>query len=127
MVGVQLLLGCWPRFKSPRAFLGRADGPAPAECFRCQSLTLIMPFGHQHSSPVAFAQAPILEHLEGLIGEIQKTDQVGHRRSTAPDPSANLLLADAKLVHQGSACLGLLDRVEVLPGHVLDECHLERD
>ena len=42
-----------------------------------------------------------------------------------PDPLPDLLLGEAELVHERGACMRRLDRVQVLPRHVLDHADLE--
>src|SRR3954453_21800020 len=66
-----------------------------------------------------------LQQGQNGVREIEQADQVGDRGAAAADPPGELLLRDAEVVDQRGAGSRLLDRIEVLPDHVLDQRGLE--
>ena len=63
---------------------------------------------------------------ERLVGQVEQAQQVGHRDAAAPDAQADGLARQAELLDERGAGARLLDGVEVLARHVLDERRLER-
>ena len=66
------------------------------------------------------------EHLERLVGEVEQTQEVRYRDARAADAAADLLARDPQLLDEQRAGARLLDRVEVLARHVLDQRELDR-
>ena len=75
---------------------------------------------------MALGQLAGREQLEHLVGQVEQPQQVGDRDARAPDAPADLLAREAELLDEQRAGARLLDRVEVLAGHVLDQRELER-
>ena len=74
---------------------------------------------------MALAELARLEQLERLVGQVEQPDQVGDGGAAAADAPRQLLLGEAEVLDQGGAGARLLDRVEVLADHVLDQRHLQ--
>ena len=74
---------------------------------------------------MALAELARLEQLERLVGEVEQADQVGDGGAAAADAAGELLFGEAEVLDQGGAGASLLDRVEVLADHVLDQRHLQ--
>ena len=66
-----------------------------------------------------------LEVVLDLGGETQQAEIVGHGSALLADALRHLLLRQAALVDQALVTEGGLDRVEVLPLHVLHDRHLQ--
>ena len=75
---------------------------------------------------MTLAQSAGLDRAEGLVRQIEQADEVRDGDAAAADASADLLAGEAELLGQRRTGARLLDRVEVLAGHVLDQRHLER-
>ena len=69
--------------------------------------------------------SPDSSSVEHLVGEVEQTDQVRDRGAAAADPARQLLLGDAEVLDQRRAGARLVDRVEVLADHVLDQRRLQ--
>src|SRR6185312_16738472 len=80
----------------------------------------------QQGSAVSFGQVAALDQLERFVGQVEQADEVGDRDAGAADPDADLFAGQPELLDQGRAGARLLDRVEVLAGHVLDQREFER-
>ena len=74
---------------------------------------------------MALAELALLEQRLHLVGEVEQPDQVRDRGAAAADAAGELLLGDAEVVDQGGAGAGLVDGVEVLADHVLDQRRLQ--
>ena len=74
---------------------------------------------------MALAEVARLEQLQRLVGQLEQADQIGDRGAAAADPSGQLLFGQAELLDQRRAGACLLDRVEVLADHVLDQRRLQ--
>ena len=66
------------------------------------------------------------EQVERLVGQVEQAQQVRDGDARAADAAADLLAGEAELLDEQRAGARLLDRVEVLAGHVLDQRDLER-
>ena len=64
-------------------------------------------------------------HLEHLVGKLEQAHEVRDRDAALADAAADLLLGQPELVDERRAGAGGLDRVQVLPRHVLDQRKLE--
>ena len=74
---------------------------------------------------MALAELARLEQPERLVGQVEEPDQVRDRRAAAADAAADLLLAEPEVLDQGGARARLVDGVQVLAGHVLDQRGLQ--
>ena len=81
---------------------------------------------HQQRAAVAFGQPAFDEQLEHLVREVEQAQQVRDGDARAADALADLLAGEPELVDEQRAGASLLDRVEVLARHVLDQRELER-
>ena len=112
----------------PRARVARSRGPtsrrrAPS---RARRAALVVVLGASRSArPCPSLSSPRLDQLERLVGKVEQADQVGDADAAAADAAAELLLGEAEVVDQRRAGARLLDRVEVLARHVLDQRELE--
>ena len=69
--------------------------------------------------------APVSSRLMRLVGQVEQPQQVRHGHAAASDTAAHVLSREAELLHERGAGARLLDDVEVLPRHVLDQRELE--
>ena len=69
--------------------------------------------------------SPVGEQLEHVVGQVEQPDQVRDRGPAAAEPPRELLLREPELLDQRRAGARLVDRVEVLAGHVLDQRRLQ--
>ena len=76
---------------------------------------------HQQRAAVALGQAARRRAVEHLVREVEQAHQVRDRDAGAADALADLLAGEAELVDEQRAGARLLDRVQVLAGHVLDQ------
>ena len=109
----------------PRAPLGLAHRPAAVARVACQPPPGVVVLAEQDRPAVPLGQVAGLDQLERLLGQVEQADQVGDRDAAAADPAADLLLGEAEVVDEHRARARLLDRVEVLAGHVLGEGEVE--
>ena len=109
-----------------RLRLGAADVPALGDRGAGEPAALVVALGHQDRAAVALGERPLREQVERLVGQVEQAQQVRHRDARAADAAADLLAREAELLDQQRAGARLLDRVEVLAGHVLDQRELER-
>ena len=93
--------------------------------FAAQAPPDIVAAGGEEGLAVALAELARLEQLEQLVGQVEEADQVGDRRAAAADAPGQVLLGDVELLDQRRAGPRLLDRVEVLADHVLDQRDLQ--
>ena len=84
-----------------------------------------MPWAPSRARPWPSLRDAGLQQLQRLVGKLEQADQVGDRRAAATDAAGELLFGQAELLDQGGAGLRLLDRVEVLADHVLDQRRLQ--
>ena len=75
---------------------------------------------------MALAERAALEQLERLVGQVEQAHQVRDRDAAAADAQPDLLARKAELLDERRTRSCLLDRVEVLTSHVLDQRELER-
>ena len=75
---------------------------------------------------MALAERALLQQLDHLVGQIEQPHEVADRDAAAPDPPADLLARQPELLDERRAGARLLDRVQVLARHVLDQRHFER-
>src|ERR1700689_2198322 len=80
----------------------------------------------QQSTAVTLAERALLHQLNRLGGQIEQTHEVADRPPATPDPPAHVLARQPQLLDQRSARSSLLDRVEILARHVLDERRFQR-
>src|ERR1035437_333020 len=76
---------------------------------------------------MALAERTSLHLLDHLVRQVEQADQVADRDTAATDATPHLLAREPQLLDERRARAGLLDRAEVLAGHVLDERELERN
>ena len=117
-----------PRFwlaSQPNPLLGLADRPAAAGGVAGEAAADVVAGGAEEGLAVALAEVAGLEQLQRLVGELEQADQVGDGGAAAADAAGQLLFGQAELLDQGGAGLRLLDRVEVLADHVLDQRRLQ--
>ena len=86
-----------------------------------------MVLGQQQRPAVSLAQHALLQQLDHLVGQVEQP-QIRLLTATRLRPTRRptVLARQAELLDQRRARAGLLDRVEVLARHVLDQRHLER-
>src|SRR4051794_4894080 len=117
------------RLRSARALgrvpLGLANRPALGCGLLGEPSASVLVADLEDRPAVTLAELTLLEQGEHLVGQIEKPDQVGDRGATPADAAGELLLRDPEVVHQRGAGPRLLDRVEVLPDHVLDQRGLQ--
>ena len=107
-----------------RRSVSRTDQPSAAACFASRVRFVLL--GDLEDRPaVSLGQLAPLEQGQHRVGQVEQPDQVGDRGAAAADAAGELLLRDAEVVDQGGAGPGLLDRVEVLADHVLDQRRLQ--
>ena len=75
---------------------------------------------------MALGQLAALDERERLVGQVEQAQEVRDRNAAAPDAQADRLPRQPELLDERGARARLLDGVEVLAGHVLDERGLER-
>src|SRR5262249_5287778 len=68
----------------------------------------------------------LLEESDHLVREIEQSHEVADRYPSTADTTADLLAGEPELLDERGAGASLLDRAEVLTGHVLDQRQLER-
>ena len=76
--------------------------------------------------PWPSVSVPVREQVEHLVGQVEQPQQVRDRDARAADAAADVLAREPELLDEQRAGARLLDRVEVLAGHVLDQRELER-
>ena len=103
-----------------------AHRPALVGGAACEPPTGAVVGGDQQRPAVALAESAALEQLERLVGQVEQANEVGDGDAAAADPQADLLAREAELLDERGAGARLLDRVEVLARHVLDQRELER-
>src|ERR1700744_4396264 len=75
---------------------------------------------------MAFGQRSVLQSFEHVVGQLQQPDEVRDGDAAASNSSSDVLAGEAELLYERGTGTRLLDRVEVLTDHVLDEGELER-
>src|SRR4051812_41273195 len=109
----------------PRASLRLSDRPPVRGCVSRQPATTVMVRRHEQSAAMTFGEDATLDRCEGVVRQIKQSEEVRHRDARATDPPTDLLARETELLDESGARAGLLDRVEVLPGHVLDQRELQ--
>src|SRR5581483_5109832 len=115
-----------PGARLPRLELELAHRPPARSRLPGKRPACGMVLGGQQRAAVTLGQLAALEQLERLVGKIEQADQVRDRDPAASDAQADLLAREPQLLDERRAGARLLDRVEVLPHHVLHQRHLER-
>ena len=111
-----------PRLLSPARALRASSPTSPPRRPRARALRRASWSSASSSArPWPSLSAPLLDQLEHLVGQVEQAQQVADRDPAAPDTAADLLARQAELLHQRRAGARLLDRVEVLARHVLDQ------
>src|SRR5579862_631312 len=75
----------------------------------------------EHRACVSLAQLAALDHAEAIVGKVEQTDPVGHRRLRPTDPLGDVALRQPELVDERCVRARLLDRRQLLARDVLDE------
>ena len=113
----------WPASRTLFS-VSRTDHP-PAHGVAGEAAADVVAAGPEQGLAVALAELAGLEQLQRLVGQLEQADQVGDGGAAAADPARQLLFGQAELLDQGGAGARLLDRVEVLADHVLDQRRLQ--
>ena len=74
---------------------------------------------------MALAELAGFQHRERLVGQLEQPDQVGDRRAAAADAAGEVFFGELQVGDQRVAGARLLDRVQVLADHVLDQRRLQ--
>src|SRR5262245_15585968 len=119
----------WPRLfwlaSQLSPVLGLAHRPAATGGVAGEATADVVALGEEQRLAVTFAERAGLEQVECLVGKVEQPDQVRDRGPAAADPLGELFAGESKLLDQGGAGAGLVDRVEVLSDHVLDQGDLQ--
>ena len=108
------------------ASLGLTHRPAVGERGTSEVPAVGVVGREQQRAPVALGEVAPLDEGDGLVGQVEQAGQVGDGDAGAADPEADLLAREPELLDEGGARPRLLDGVEVLARHVLDQGELER-
>ena len=96
--------------------------PPPA---RASARRLSWPLAASNARPWPSLSSPASSIVTTWSGRSRQANQVRDGRAAATDPPGDLLLAEVETVDQLGARAGLLDRIQILPRHVLDQRHLQ--
>ena len=107
-----------------RRSVSRTDQP-PSRASRARRRRSSWSLHSSSARPWPSVSAPRLDQLEHLVGQLEQADEVRDRDAALADPAADLLLREPEVVDERRARARLLDRVEVLARHVLDQRQLE--
>ena len=107
------------------AVLGLADRPAAVAGAEGELPPPRVVLAEQNGAAVALAQRAGLDQLERVLRQLEQPHQVRDRRAAPADPAAHLAARQAEVVNEHGAGARLLDRVQVLPGHVLRQGQVE--
>ena len=113
----------WPASRTLFS-VSRTDQP-PRDGVAGEAAADVVAAGAEQGPAVALAELAGLEQLQRLVGKLEQADQVGDGGAAAADAARQLLFGQPQLLDQGRAGLRLLDRVEVLADHVLDQRRLQ--
>src|SRR3954463_16028941 len=105
--------------------LSLAYRPSVRSCLARQLEPLRLVLDEQQRASVALRELARLDHRKRLVRQLEQADQVRDRDAAAAHAPGHLLLGQAEVLDQRRAGSRLLDRVEVLAGHVLDQRELE--
>ena len=105
--------------------LGLADRPAAPRRVAGEAAADVVAASPRRALPWPSLSSPRLEQLERLVGQVEQADQVRDRRAAAADAARQLLFGEPEVLDQRGAGARLVDRVEVLADHVLDQRHLQ--
>src|SRR6185295_10211996 len=105
--------------------LGLANRPTAAGGVAGEAAADVVAVSAEQGLAMALAELAGLQQLERLVGKVEQADQIGDRRPATADTAIELLLGEAELIDQGGAGASLVDRIEVLAHHVLDQRHLQ--
>ena len=132
LVGVQLAAAsradrCGSASPAARArrSSSRTDQPAAAAS-RARRRRASWSVASSSARPWPSLSSPRSSSVERLVGQVEQADQVRDGDAAAADAAADVLAREAELLDQRGAGARLLDRVEVLARHVLDQRQLER-
>src|SRR6185312_3087930 len=118
----------WLRFwlaSQPNPVLGLAHRPTAAQGVAGEATADIVAAGTEQGAAMALAELAALQQLQGLVGKLEQTDQIGDGGAAAADTAGQLLFGQPEVLDQGGAGLGLIDWIEVLADHVLDQRRLQ--
>ena len=125
-----------PRVRAARARRGRSASRARASVSRTVQPSAAAARARRRRSswsdaissarPWPSLSVPAVEQVEHLVGQVEQPQQVRDRDARAADAAADVLAREPELLDEQRAGARLLDRVEVLAGHVLDQRELER-
>ena len=107
-----------------RRSVSRTDQPRAAAS-RASARRASLPRAWRIARPWPSLSSPCGEQVEHLVGQVEEADQVRDRRAAAAQPPRQLLLAETQILDQRRAGARLVDRVEVLARHVLDQRGLQ--
>src|SRR3954468_11612553 len=105
--------------------LSLAYRPSVRSCLARQLEPLRLVLDEQQRASVALRELARLDHRKRLVRQLEQADQVRDGDAAAAHAPGHLLLGQAEVLDQRRAGSRLLDRVEVLAGHVLDQRELE--
>ena len=114
-----------PLASRARASSVRTDQPSSA-ALRASRRRAAWSSASSSARPWPSRQVAGLEQRERLVGQVEQAQEVRDGDAAAADAQADVLAGEPELLDEGRAGARLLDRVEVLAGHVLDEGELER-
>ena len=118
-------VGSAPRRRAPRPRCGGRSSPR-RRAARASRRRSSWPCAIRIARPWPSVSSPAASSVERLVGQVEQAQQVRHRDARAADAAADLLARQPELLDQQRAGARLLDRVEVLARHVLDQRELER-
>src|SRR5262249_11207609 len=108
-----------------RLALGLADRPPVLGRVARELAACVLSAGLEDRAAVALAELAVGEQPDRLVGKVEEPDQVRDRRPGAPDPPRALLLAQPEIVDERRTGTRLVDGVQVLARHVLDQRRLQ--
>ena len=78
----------------------------------------------QKGAGVAHGETLVLHEGEDLVGQLQKTEHIGHRRTALARLRGHFLLLETEFFDQSLVCKGFFNGIEIFSLHVLDQSHL---
>ena len=108
------------------AGLRLADGPALVGGGAGEPAAVGVVGRHQQRAAVALGERAFVQQVEHLVREVEQAHEVRDGDAGAADAAADVLARETQLVDEQRAGARLLERVEVLARHVLDQRDLER-
>src|ERR671922_86118 len=107
-----------------RPALGLANRPIAPRGLARKGATGLIARRLEDRPAVTLAELSRGEQVEDLVGKVEEADQVRDGGAAATEPARELLLAQPQVLDQCRTGARLVHRVEVLPGHVLDQGRL---